>query len=172
MKLLALILFFLASLSGYSQQTEPPAQTVLTFEQVVSWLYSYGSLLDKDLAAAVAMYGDPDSATKYTRTWNPSSKTGFRAVTAGIAEVPEGERSVIRRITIDPNATDVFSLNQLLHQPEMFLFESGRASKEGSYLDVETKNRQIKFRFLCSPDHDPKLQSVTLKSIASPDDVL
>jgi len=172
MKLLALVLLCLASLSGYSQQTAPPARTALTFDQVVSWLNSYGSLLDKDLASAIAMYGQPDSATKYTRTWNPSSKTGFRTVTAGIAEVAEGAGSVIRRITVLSAETDVFSLNQLLHQPEMFLFESGRAAKQQSYLDVETKNRQIKFRFLCGPDQEPKIQSVTLKSIASPDDVL
>ena len=75
-------------------------------------------------------------------------------------------------ITVYPNETDVFGIDQLLHQPEMFLFESGRTAKQESYLDVETKNRQFKFRFLCAPDREPKLQSIVLKSIASPDDAL
>ena len=170
MKPLALILLLLAPLSGYTQQS--PARTVLTFEQVVSWLNSYGSVLDKDLASAIATFGDPDAATKYSRTWNPSSKTGLRTVTAGIAEGAEGGQIVIRRITVYPNETDVFGIDQLLHQPEMFLFESGRTAKQESYLDVETKNRQFKFRFLCAPDREPKLQSIVLKSIASPDDAL
>lgn len=170
---LVLVFFFLlAPLSGYTQQPAPPAPTILTFEQVVSWLYSYGSVLDKELASAIAMFGGPDATAKDSKTWNPSSKTRFRAVTAGIVRAAENDQIVIRRITVYPNETDVFTLDQLLHQPEMFLFESGRTAKQESYLDVETKNRQIRFRFLCAPDHEPKLQSVVLKSTASPDDAL
>jgi hypothetical protein len=170
MKRLALILFMFASLSGNTQQAPP--QTVLTFEQIVGWLNSYGSVLDKDLPAATSKFGDPDASTRYSRTWNPSSRTGFRTITVGIAEAAEGDPALIRRITILPGQTDVFSIDQLLHQPEMFLFASGRTARQESYLDIETKNRQFKFRFLCAPDREPRLQSVELKSIASPDDVL
>jgi hypothetical protein len=170
MKFFVLIILLLTS--GYTQQPTAPAQTVLTFEQVVGWLNSYGSVLDKDLAAATSKFGDPDGTTRYSRTWNPSSKTGFRTITAGIAEAAEGEQPLIRRITILPGETDVFTVDQLLHQPEMFLFEAGRNAKQESYLDVETKNRQFKFRFLCAPERAPRLQFVELKSVASPDDVL
>lgn len=170
MKHMVMVLVLLAPLSGFPQQ--PPAPTALTFEQVVAWLYSYGSVLDKDLASAIAMFGDPDSAAKDSRTWNPSSKTRSRTVTATVSESEEGGQVVIRRITIYPNEADAFTVDRFLHQPEMFLFESGRTAKQESYLDVETKNRQFKFRFLCAPDREPKLQWVLLRSIASPDDVL
>src|SRR5258708_24053908 len=118
MNMLVLFLLIPAPLSGYTQHPASPPPTALTFEQVVAWLYSYGSVLDKDLASAVAMFGDPDATTKDSRTWNPSSKTKFRTVTVGVAEAAEGEPLVIRRITVYPNQTDVFTLDQLLHQPE------------------------------------------------------
>ncbi len=73
------------------------------------------------------------------------------------------------RITVYPHPSDVLNVTEFLHQPEMFIFESGHAEKTGSYLTIETRNRQMKLLFLCAPDHDPQLQSVTIKSVASPD---
>jgi hypothetical protein len=64
------------------------------------------------------------------------------------------------------------NVNELLHRPEMFIFDSGHQTRLGSYFTAETRNRQIKIQFLCGPDHDPQFQSVVLKSTVSPDEVL
>ncbi len=120
---------------------------------------------------AVSLFGQPDVATSTVRQWNPSSKTGYRAISAVIRPT-EGGGGTTLRITVFAHPSDVLNINELLRRPEMFLFNSGRQAKIGSYFTAETKNRQIKIQFLCGPDHDPQLQSVILKGIEPPDQVL
>ncbi|SRR6266700_1413020 len=172
MKIVACILLICSTAFAYQANPATPAKpNILTTDQVLSWLGYYGLPLDKDVAEAVSLFGQPDAATRTVRQWNPSSKTGYRAISAVIRPT-EGGGGTTLRITVYAHSSDGLSVNELLHRPEMFLFESGYQAKLGSYFSAETKNRQIKIQFLCGPDHDPQFQSVVLKSVASPDEVL
>ncbi len=172
MKILACVLLVCSAAPAYqANQTVALKPNVLTGDQVLAWLSYYGLPLDKDIAEAVSMFGQPDAATSTVRQWNPSSKTGNRAVSA-VIRPREGGGGTTLRITVYAHPSDVLNVNELLHRPEMFIFDSGYQAKLGSYFSAETKNRQIKIQFLCGPDHDPLFQSVILKSIASPDEVL
>jgi hypothetical protein len=170
MKILACILVCSTAFAYQANQTAPQ-QNILLTDQVLSWLGYYGLPLDKDISEAVSLFGEPDAATSTVRQWNPSAKTGYRAVSAVIRPA-EGGKGKTLRITVYAHPSDVVSVNELLRRPEMFIFDSGYQAKLGSYFTAETKNRQIKIQFLCGPDHDPQFQSVVLKSIASPDEVL
>lgn len=171
MKVLAILLAFISQ--AIPQQTEPlktePAKQELTADQVLAWRTYYGLPLDKDVSEALKILGEPDIKNKSTRQWNPSSRTGYRMVFAELGYSPSQGRNTVLRVTIYPHPSDVLNVTEFLHQPELFIFESGHAEKTGSYLTIETKNRQMKLFFLCAPDHDPQLQSVTIKSIKSPD---
>jgi len=144
-------------------------QNVLTADQVLAWRTYYGLPLDKDVSEALKVLGEPDIKNKATRQWNPSSRTGYRMVTAELGYSATQGRNTVLRITIYPHPSDVLNVTEFLHQPEMFIFESGHDNKTGSLLAVETKDRQMKFLFLCATGHDPQFQSVTIKSIKSPD---
>lgn len=160
MKILALLLLLF--------QARP--QNILTVDQVLAWRTYYGLPLDKDVSEAFKVLGEPDLKNRSTRQWNPSSRTGHRMVFAELGYSPSQGRNTVLRVTVYPHPSDVLNVTEFLHQPEMFILESGHAEKIGSYLTVETKNREMKFFFLCSLDHDPQLQSVTIKSITSPDE--
>jgi hypothetical protein len=144
-------------------------QNILTVDQVLAWRTYYGLPLDKDVSEALKVLGEPDIKNKSTRQWNPSSRTGYRMVFAELGYSPSQGRNTVLRVTVYPHPSDVLNVTEFLHRPEMFIFESGHSEKTGSYLTAETKNREMKFFFLCAPDHDPQLQSVTIKSIKSPD---
>lgn len=171
MKVLAILLAFISQ--AIPHQTEPvktdPLKQERTADQVLAWRTYYGLPLDKDVSEALKVLGEPDTKNKLTRQWNPSSRTGYRMVFAELGYSPSQGRNTVLRITVYPHRSDVLKITEFFHQPEMFIFESGRAEKTGSYVMVETKNRQMKFFFLCSPGHDPQLQSVTIKSAKSPD---
>jgi hypothetical protein len=159
MKFLVLLLVLL--------QAQQP--NILTVHQVLAWRTYYGLPLDKDVSEALKVLGEPDIKNKSTRQWNPSSRTGYRMVFAELGYSPSQGRNTVLRVTIYPHPTDVLNITEFLQQPEMFIFESGHSDKTGSYLTVETKNREMEMFFLCAPGHDPQLQSVTIKSIKSPD---
>jgi len=144
-------------------------QNVLTADQVLAWRTYYGLPLDKDVSEALKIFGEPDIKNKATRQWNPSSRTGYRMVIAELGYSATQGRNTVLLITVYPHPSDVLNVTEFLHEPEMFIFESGHSDKTGSSLTVETKDRQMKLLFLCAPGHDPKLQSVTIKSIKSPD---
>jgi hypothetical protein len=144
-------------------------QNVLTADQVLAWRTYYGLPLDKDVSEALKIFGEPDIKNKATRQWNPSSRTGYRMVIAELGYFATQGRNTVLRITVYPHPSDVLNVTEFLHQPEMFIFESGHNDKTGSLLAVETKDRQMKFLFLCATGHDPQFQSVTIKSIKSPD---
>ena len=144
-------------------------QNVLTVDQVLAWRTYYGLPLDKDVSEALKVLGEPDIKNKSTRQWNPASRTGYRMVFAELGYSSTQGRNTVLRMTVYPHPSDVLNVTEFLHQPEMFIFEPGHAEKTGSYLTIETKNREMKFFFLCAPGHDPQLQSVTIKSIKSPD---
>jgi len=144
-------------------------QNILTADQVLAWRTYYGLPLDKDVSEALKVFGEPDIKNKSTRQWNPSSRTGYRMVVAELGYSPSQGRNTVLRVTVYPHPKDVLIVTEFLHQPEMFIFESGHSEKTGSYLTVEPKNREMKFVFLCAPGHDPQLQSVTIKSTKSPD---
>jgi hypothetical protein len=167
MKVLAILLAFV--LQTVPQQTEPAKQE-LTAEQILAWRTYYGLLLDKDVSEALKILGEPDIKNKLTRQWNPSSRTGYRMVFAELGSSPSQGRNTVLRVTVYPHRSDILNVTEFLHQPEQFIFESGHAEKTGSYLTIETKDRQMKFFFLCAPGHDPQLQSVTIKSIKSPNE--
>jgi hypothetical protein len=172
MKILACVLLVCSAVPAFQvNQTAPLKQNILTSDQVLAWLTYYGLPLDKDIAEAISMFGQPDAATRSTRQWNPSSRTGYRVIFADI-RVKENGGGTTLRITVYPHPSDVLSVNELLHRPEMFIFDSGHQAKLGSYFTAETRSRQIRIQFLCGPDHDPQFQSVILKSIASPDEIL
>jgi hypothetical protein len=159
MKILALLLILF--------QAQKP--NILSIDQVLAWRSYYGLPLDKDVSEALKILGEPDIKNKSTRQWNPSSRTGYRLVIAELGYSPSQGRNAVLRVTVYPHPSDVLNVTEFLHQPEMFIFESGHAEKTGSYLTVETKNRQMKFLFLCASGHDPQLQSVTIRSTKSPD---
>jgi hypothetical protein len=144
-------------------------QNILTVDQVLAWRTYYGLPLDKDISEALKVLGEPDIKNKSTRQWNASSRTGYRMVFAELGYSPSQGRNTVLRVTVYPHPSDVLNVIEFLHQPEMFIFESGHSEKTGSSLTVETKDRQIKVLFLCAPGRDPKLQSVTIKSPKSPD---
>jgi len=144
-------------------------QNVLTADQVLAWRTYYGLPLDKDVSEALKVLGEPDIKNKATRQWNPSSRTGYRMVFAELGYSPSHGRNTVLRVTVYPHSSDVLNVMEFLHQPEMFNFESGHSDKTGSFLTIETKDRQMKFLFLCATGHDPQFQSVTIKSIKSPD---
>ncbi len=172
MKILACVLLVCTAAPAYqANQTAPLKPNVLTADQVLAWLSYYGLPLDKDITEAISLFGQPDAATTTVRQWNPSSKTGYRAISA-VIRPKEGRGGTTLRITVYAHPSDVLGVNELLHRPEMFIFDSGYQAKLGSYFSAETRNRQIKIQFLCGPTHDPQLQSIMLKSIASPDEVL
>jgi hypothetical protein len=162
MRLMKILLLLLAML-------QTPQQNILTVDQVLAWRSYYGLPLDKDVSEALKVLGEPDIKNKSTRQWNPSSRTGYRMVFAELGYSPSQGRNTVLRVTVYPHSSDVLNVTEFLHQPEMFTFESGRGEKPGSYLTVETKNREMKVLFLCAPGHDPQLQSVTIKSTKSPD---
>lgn len=168
MKVLAILLAFISQAIPHQNQTEPAKQE-LTATQVLAWRTYYGLPLDKNISEAIKTLGEPDIRNKSTRQWNPSSRTGYRMVFAELGYSSSQGRNTVLRVTVYPHFSGVLHVTEFLHQPEMFIFESGHAEKTGSYLTIETKNRQMKLLFLCAPDHDPQLQSVTIKSIASPD---
>jgi hypothetical protein len=159
MKLLALLLALF--------QAQTP--NILKVDQVLAWLTYYGLPLDKDVSEALKVLGEPDIKNKATRQWNPSSRTGYRMVIAELGYSPSQGHNTVLRVTVYPHPSDVLNVTEFLHQPEMFIFESGHSDKTGGYLTVETRNREMKFIFLCAPGHDPQFQSVTIKSIKSPD---
>jgi hypothetical protein len=159
MKFLALLLVLL--------QTQQP--NILKVDQVLAWRTYYGLPLDKDVSEALKVLGEPDIKDKSTRQWNPSSRTGYRMVIAELGYSPTQGRNTVLRVTVYPHPSDVLNVTEFLHQPEMFIFESSHSEKTGSHLTVETRNRQMKFIFLCAAGHDPQFQSVTIKSIKSPD---
>lgn len=159
MKFLALLLVLFQS----------PQQNILKVDQVLAWRTYYGLPLDKDVSEALKVLGEPDIKNKSTRQWNPSSRTGYRMVFAELGYSPSQGRNTVLRVTVYPHPSDVLNVTEFLHQPEMFIFESGHSDKTGSYLTVETKNREMKLFFLCAPGQDPRLQSVTIKSIKSSD---
>lgn len=159
MKILALLLLLF--------QAQKP--NILTIDQVLAWRTYYGLPLDKDVSEALKVLGEPDIKSKSTRQWNPSSRTGYRMVVAELGYSPSQGRNTVLRITVYPHPSDVLNVTEFFHQPEMFIFESGHSEKTGSYLTVETKTREMKMLFLCATDHDPQLQSVTIKSTKSPD---
>jgi hypothetical protein len=165
-KALAILLVFISQ--AIPHQTEPVKQE-LTATQVLAWRTYYGLPLDRDVSEALKVLGEPDVAKKSTLQWSPSPRTGNRMVFAELGYSSSQGRNTVLRITIYPHPSDVLNVTEFLHQPEMFIFESGHAEKTGSYLTIETKNRQMKFLFLCAPDHDPQLQSVMMKSSKSPD---
>jgi len=171
MKVLAILLAFISQ--AIPHQTEPvttgSVKQELTADEVLAWRTYYGLALDKDISEALKILGEPDVKNKSTRQWNPSSRTGYRMVFAELGYSPSQGRNTVLRITLYPHRSDILKITEFFHQPEMFIFESGRAEKKGSYVTVETKNRQMKVFFLCSPDHDPQFQSVTVKSTQSPD---
>ncbi|HEY2914338.1 MAG TPA: hypothetical protein VGK21_13330 [Candidatus Angelobacter sp.] len=144
-------------------------QNILTADQVLAWRTYYGLPLDKDVSEALKVFGEPDIKNKATRQWNPSSRTGYRMVIAELGYSPSQGRNTVLRVTVYPHPSDVLNVMEFLHKPEMFIFEPGHSDKTGSSLTIETKDRQMKFLFLCAGDHDPQLQSVTIKSIKSPD---
>jgi hypothetical protein len=144
-------------------------ENILTIDQVLAWRTYYGLPLDKDVSEALKVLGEPDIKNKSIRQWNPSSRTGNRMVFAELGYSPSQGRNTVLRVTVYPHPSDVLNVTEFLHQPELFIFEPGRAEKTGSYLTVETKNREMKFLFHCAPDHDPQLQSVTIRSVKSPD---
>src|SRR5438270_1616368 len=144
-------------------------QNILTVDQVLAWRTYYGLPLDKDVSEALKVLGEPDIKNKSTRQWNPSSRTGYRMVFAELGYSPSQGRNTVLRVTVYPHPSDVLNVTEFLHQPEMFSFESGHLEKTGSSLTIETKDRQIKLLFSCAPGHDPQLQSVTIKSVKSPD---
>src|SRR5260221_7793946 len=85
MKILACVLLVCSAVPAYQvNQTAPLKQNILTSDQVLAWLTYYGLPLDKDIAEAISMFGQPDAATRSTRQWNPSSRTGYRAIFADI----------------------------------------------------------------------------------------
>jgi len=166
MKFLAIFLALFSQVIPH--QTESGKQE-LTASQVLAWRTYYGLPLDKDVSEAQRVLGEPDVKSKFTRQWNPSSRTGYRMVIAELGYSSSQGRNTVLRVTIYPHPSDALNLSEFLHRPEMFIFESGHTEKTGSYLTVETKDRQMKFLFLCAPDHDPQLQSVMMKSSKSPD---
>jgi hypothetical protein len=167
MKVLAIVLALISQV--IPRQTVPVRQE-LTANQVLAWRTYYGLPLDKDVSEALKVLGEPDIKNKSTRQWNPSSRTGYRMVFAELGYSASQGRNTVLRVTVYPHPSDVLNVTEFLHQPEMFIFESGHTEKTGSYLTIETKNREMKFFFLCAPGHDPQLQSVTIKSVKSPDE--
>jgi len=159
MKLLVLLLMLF--------QTQQ--QNTLTADQVLAWRTYYGLPLDKDVSEALKVFGEPDIKDKAIRQWNPSARTGYRMVVAELGYSSSQGRNTVLRVNIYPHPKDVLKITEFLHQPEMFIFEPGHSEKTGSYLTVETRNREMKFLFLCASGHDPQFQSVTIKSIKSPD---
>lgn len=159
MKVLALLLVLF----------QVPQHNILTADQVLAWRTYYGLPLDKDVSEALKVFGEPDIKNKATRQWNPSSRTGYRMVIAELGYSPSQGRNTVLRLTVYPHPSDVLNVMEFLHQPEMFIFEPGHSDKSGSSLAIETKDRQMKFIFLCAAGHDPQFQSVTIKSIKSPD---
>src|SRR5437016_3704045 len=146
MKILALVLLVCSTVHAYQEkQTTQHNPNLLTSEQVLAWLSYYGQPLDKDISQAVSLFGEPDAATTTVRRWNPSAKTGYRAVSAVIRPAAGGGGTALR-ITVYPHPTDVLSVNDLLHQPERFIFDSGHDARLGSYFSAETRNRQIKIQ--------------------------
>src|ERR1051325_1536790 len=140
MKLLVLLLMLF--------QTQQ--QNILTADQALAWRTYYGLPLDKDVSEALKIFGEPDIKDKATRQRNPSSRTGYRMVFAELGYSPSQGRNTVLRVTVYPHPSDVLNVTEFLHQPEMFVFESGHSEKTGSSLTVETKDRQIKVLFLCA----------------------
>ena len=144
-------------------------QNVLTADQVLAWRTYYGLPLDKDVSEALKIFGEPDIKNKSTRQWNASSRTGYRMVIAELGYSATQGRNTVLRVTVYPHPNDGLNVMEFMHQPELFIFEPGHSDKAGSSLTIETKDRQMKFLFLCATSHDPQFQSVTIKSIKSPD---
>lgn len=141
-----------------------PAPQQLTVNQVQTWRTYYGTSLDKNVAEMLKAFGDPNIAYGITLQWNPSPRTQMRTV---FAETSPGK--IVLRITIYPRPDEPMSVTELLHSPQQFLFSSGVKARLGSYFSVDTKDHGMSFLFLCSPDHDPQLGFVTLRSTQSPD---
>lgn len=162
MKLLACLLLLIVL---------PQGQNILTVDQVLAWRTYYGLPLDKDLSEAIKIFGQPNESIRSTRIWNPSSRTGFRAVTIELGQTSTQGFQTVLRVTVFPHPNDVFTVNDLLRSPERFIFESG-SNKQGSYFSAETRTRDMKLFYACSGNHDPQFQSVVIKSTKSPDDEL
>ena len=158
--------FCLAALLLFAQS--PQQTNILTVEQVLSWRAYYGLALDKDVSEAIGVFGEPNESGRSSRTWNPSPRTGFRRILVNLGPSPTRGPATVLRVTIYPHPSDVLAVQELLHSPEKFIFESG-TNKQGSYFSAETRDREIRLVYLCGPGHDPQLQSITLKSGAPTD---
>ena len=141
-----------------------PSQKPLTVSQVLSWPSYYGLPLDKGAAAALEVFGPSTSETNSSLSWRPGERTGWRALVVKLG--PGGK---VLRVTVFPHPQDTLTIPEILHDPERFVFQSGH-DKGGQFFEAETRNRQLSIRFACSPDRDPVLESITVKSTANPDE--